>query len=194
MHLLKFKKITTSVLLATSIFASGTVRAQGIPVIDTANLIQAIQEILAWYQQYEQMYQQLQLAQKQLENASGSRGLGTINNAITNSTIDTDFVAKLATSSKDQSRALMHEQLTKIAQTTNTRFGQIQLLMNRINQTNDQKSISEMIARIQSEQAMIALESKEIETIRFQYDMRIRQLQEEAEKKISQAAMQGGYK
>jgi type IV secretion system protein VirB5 len=61
----------------------------GIPVIDGANLAQAIQQVLAWSQQYDQMVQSIQTLHAQyaqLENTfnvmTGNRGLGTLLNTI----------------------------------------------------------------------------------------------------------------
>jgi type IV secretion system protein VirB5 len=47
----------------------------GIPVIDVANLAQAIQQVLAWAQQYQQMVQQLQQMQQQYAAITGGRGM-----------------------------------------------------------------------------------------------------------------------
>ncbi len=50
----------------------------GIPVIDAANLAQAIQQVMSWAQQYQQMVSQLQQLQQQYASLTGSRGLGDI--------------------------------------------------------------------------------------------------------------------
>jgi RNA polymerase sigma factor (sigma-70 family) len=49
-------------VLGWGLALSGTapVRAQGIPVIDVANLAQAVQQVTAWARQYQQMMQQYQ--------------------------------------------------------------------------------------------------------------------------------------
>jgi type IV secretion system protein VirB5 len=59
----------------------------GVPVIDVANLAQAIQQVLAWAQQYQQMVDQIQEARNQVSqlqttynSMTGTRGLGTILN------------------------------------------------------------------------------------------------------------------
>jgi type IV secretion system protein VirB5 len=77
--------IVTLVLL-TSGFASNAANA-GIPVIDVANLMQAIQEVLSWAQQQVQMVTQIknQVSQitnqaTQIERISGSRNLGQVFN------------------------------------------------------------------------------------------------------------------
>jgi len=68
------------------LFASVPARA-GIPVIDGANLAQAIQEMIAWGQQAQQMLDQLNRMQQQFQQLQtmtakldGARSLGTILN------------------------------------------------------------------------------------------------------------------
>ena len=50
----------------------------GIPVIDAANLAQAVQEVLAWAQQYQQMVQQLQQQRQQISAITGGRGMENV--------------------------------------------------------------------------------------------------------------------
>ena len=52
----------------------------GIPVIDVANLAQAIENMVAWAQQYQQMAQQYQQMRQHYEAITGARNLGTILN------------------------------------------------------------------------------------------------------------------
>jgi type IV secretion system protein VirB5 len=52
----------------------------GIPVIDAANLGQAIQQVIAWGQQYQQMTQQYQKLQAQFNSLNGSRGMASLVN------------------------------------------------------------------------------------------------------------------
>lgn len=70
-----------------SSFLSSNVAHAGIPVIDAANLVNSIQQVLAWMQQYEQMMDQIQKAQAQLEQGqqaynsiTGIRGFGDLIN------------------------------------------------------------------------------------------------------------------
>lgn len=50
----------------------------GIPVIDFANLAQAIQQVASWLQQSQQMVQQLQQMQQQYSAITGGRGMETL--------------------------------------------------------------------------------------------------------------------
>lgn len=73
------KKFLLSLAFVGSFFGSQAAHA-GIPVIDAANLAQAIQQVLAWSQQYQQMVSQIQQMQSQYNSLTGSRNLGDILN------------------------------------------------------------------------------------------------------------------
>jgi len=81
-----FRRLALRLFVVLSIFSAPAAHA-GIPVIDGANLAQAIQEVLAWTQQYDQMVQQIQQLDaqiKQTETMTGkldiARFLGSILN------------------------------------------------------------------------------------------------------------------
>ena len=69
---------------ATFVFAMavGTVetRAQGIPVIDAANLVQSIQQVVNDVTQISNQIRQIEQLRQQLASINGSRGLGTVFN------------------------------------------------------------------------------------------------------------------
>lgn len=73
------KKFFGAVALALGL-AAGTPAHAGIPVIDGANLAQAIQQVLAWAQQYQQMVEQIQEMQRAYNNLSGIRNMGSLVN------------------------------------------------------------------------------------------------------------------
>lgn len=84
------KKFLLSLAFVGSFFGSQAAHA-GIPVIDVANLAQAIQEVLAWSQQYQQMVQQYQQMQSQYNSLTGARGLGDIlNNPLIQNVVPAD--------------------------------------------------------------------------------------------------------
>lgn len=158
--------------------------AQGIPTYDNANFIQAIQQILSWQQQYEQMYQQLthqfqqiELAEQQLKSLNGQRLLGMVENSIRKSVVDPEFRDKLkAARTRQGANRLVQQQLRKIVESTQERFAQVQRLMAQINATVDQKSATEIVARIQAEQAMISNESKEAQVLEQELQARLREI------------------
>lgn len=72
-----------SALAAASLLAcmASSARAQGIPVIDIANLIQTIQQVMNDITKIENQVQQITQLQNQLSSMSGVRNLGTILNS-----------------------------------------------------------------------------------------------------------------
>ena len=81
------KQLIRKVLAALALTAAVGSANAGVPVIDVANLAEAIQQVLAWAQQYQQMVDQIQEARNQVtqlqttyNSMTGSRGLGTILN------------------------------------------------------------------------------------------------------------------
>ncbi len=69
--------LATLVLTATSVGAS----AQGIPVIDIANLIQTIQQVLNDATKIENQIEQIRAMQNQLSSITGARNLGSVFNS-----------------------------------------------------------------------------------------------------------------
>ena len=71
--------------LVLTIIAGPTAKteASGIPVIDTANLVQSVLQALAWIQQFQQMHQQIVQADQQIHAIMGSRNMGSLLNNLT---------------------------------------------------------------------------------------------------------------
>jgi type IV secretion system protein VirB5 len=66
--------------IAAGALLSGNALSQGIPVIDAANLMNSVQQVLAWGQQFEQMKNQISQQQQMYNAMNGSRGLGSLLN------------------------------------------------------------------------------------------------------------------
>lgn len=64
--------------VALSVLSVGPATAGGIPVIDVANLTQAIQQVMAWMQQYKQMEMQITQIKNQIDMMSGDRGMSML--------------------------------------------------------------------------------------------------------------------
>ncbi|WP_334190493.1 P-type DNA transfer protein VirB5 [Noviherbaspirillum sp.] len=80
---MKMLKRSFAVLALCVGVGAGNAAHAGIPVIDMANLAQAIQQVVAWGQQYQQMVRQIQQLQQQYDNLNGVRGMGNlVNNPI----------------------------------------------------------------------------------------------------------------
>lgn len=79
---MKIKALTLTVALGVTAIGGITsampVRASGIPVLDVANLMNAIQQYTQMVEQLAQLQAQLQQAKQQYESLTGSRGIGGI--------------------------------------------------------------------------------------------------------------------
>lgn len=72
-------KLAAPLVAALTAFI-GTAQAQGIPVIDVANLVQTVQQVLNEVTQIKNQVQQIQQLQTQVSSMNGTRMLGTIAN------------------------------------------------------------------------------------------------------------------
>lgn len=159
-------------ITALSFSITAPAHAQGIPVIDVAAIVQAIEQVRAWEGQYQQMIQSLQQQQQLIQNSSGTRQLGQISNAITSTVLPADIGRQLAlTQNHDDLNNLALQNFGTLNRSMQTRASQIQDLMRQINSTQDAKSIQELSARIQSEQVMATNEAKEADWLRSQVEM-----------------------
>ncbi|MBC7376409.1 MAG: type IV secretion system protein [Burkholderiaceae bacterium] len=70
-------KVVAAALIAVS---AGNVRAQGIPVIDIANLVQTILQVLNDVTKINNQVQQITTLQSQLDSINGTRNLGNVFN------------------------------------------------------------------------------------------------------------------
>lgn len=61
-------------------FVASAARAQGIPVIDAANLVQTIQQVIDGITQINNQVQQIKQLQRQVDSISGVRNLGNVFN------------------------------------------------------------------------------------------------------------------
>lgn len=169
-----FQRAATKMLAVTTLAFNivAPVHAQGIPVIDVAAIVQAIEQVRAWEGQYQQMIQSLQQQQQLIQNSTGSRLLGQVSNAITSTVLPQDIARQLATvQNHGDLNTLALQNFGTLNRSMQTRASQIQDLMRQINSTQDTKSIQELSARIQSEQVMATNEAKEAEWLRSQVEM-----------------------
>lgn len=73
-------KAASAVLIA---FSAGEGHAQGIPVIDSANLVQTIQQVINDITEIGNQVQQITQLQTQINSINGMRQLGTVHNSAT---------------------------------------------------------------------------------------------------------------
>ena len=73
-------KLAAAACLVAGAVGAGNARAQGIPVIDAANLIQTIMQVMNDVTKINNQVQQITQLQTQLNSINGMRNLGNINN------------------------------------------------------------------------------------------------------------------
>lgn len=157
------KKFFTSCAFA-GLLAVGQPAHAGIPVIDVANLAQAIQQVMAWSEQYRQMYAQIMQARAIFENMTGNRALGLLfDNLDVEGAIPEDMM-ELAMAVQDARGELDRwtNYVENGIQHSANRQTQLRSLMNAINSTTDAKSIAELQGRIQAEVAAVGIETNRI--------------------------------
>lgn len=72
--------IRVALTAAVLAFSASAIRAQGIPVIDAANLIQTVQQVMDDITSIQNQVQQIRQLQTQLESINGVRNLGNVFN------------------------------------------------------------------------------------------------------------------
>ncbi len=75
--------IAAAFLIMVTTGSTAKTDASGIPVIDTANLVQSVLQAIAWIQQFQQMQQQILQADQQIHAIMGSRNMGSLLNNLT---------------------------------------------------------------------------------------------------------------
>jgi len=78
---LRLKSFSAAACVAAAAFGATPAQAQGVPVIDVANLIQTIQQVLDDITQIENQVQQITQLQNQLNSINGMRNLGQVFNS-----------------------------------------------------------------------------------------------------------------
>ena len=75
------KHIIATAAVITMLLPGAVPKAEaGIPVIDSANLVQSVIQAISWIQQLQQMQQQILQAQSQIDAITGSRNMASLFN------------------------------------------------------------------------------------------------------------------
>lgn len=159
----RIKRFFTSFAFA-GLVAVGQPAHAGIPVIDVANLQQSIQQVIAWSDQYRQMYTQIMQARALFENMTGSRALGLVfDNLDVEGAVPPEMM-ELVTAVQDARSELdrWSNFVENGIQHSANRQVQLRSLMNAINSTTDAKAIAELQGRIQAEVAAVGIETNRI--------------------------------
>lgn len=163
------------------------IQATGIPVFDGANAINAIQQIAHMIEQINQLKNQLQVAEKELQQMSSVRGMGSIigseydnemgvdyGSILNDANIKgaDDFGLKGDTASlyndKNKAAAEWKGRSDKFLNQAVDRFTELQKLVAKVNAAPDPKDVMDLQARIQSEEALLQNEMLKLEMMQSQ--------------------------
>lgn len=218
-----FKRLIAAVML---IFGAGMgVNANaGIPVIDAAALTQAVQQVAAWSQQYQQMASQIQNLERTYAAVNGARNMGSLVNnplsrqylpaeyqtmlnqgvgqweAIRNASRRFDVSGTTLASTSDAARAFnqyanqaaINRASAEMAyNSASQRFGDIQVLLDKVNYAPDAKDMEDLQGRIQVEQVMMQNEANKLQMLQ-QLAAAQRDLQVQQSKEISMKSLRSG--
>lgn len=196
----------------------------GIPVIDAAALTQAVQQVAAWAQQYQQMASQIQNLERSYAAVNGARSMGSlVNNPLSRQYLPAEYQTMLnqgvgqwetirnvsrrfdisgttlATTS-DAARAFnqvanqaaINRASAEMAyNNASQRFGDIQVLLDRVNYAPDAKDMADLQGRIQAEQVMMQNEANKLQMLQ-QLAAAQKDLQVQQSKEISMKSLRGG--
>lgn len=203
--------------------AMGNIAYAGIPVIDGANLAQAIMQVQAWAQQYQQMVQQFQQLQQQYSSLNGVRGMANlVNNPALRQYLPADYSTILNSGYGNWAQIRATAKLVGIENTSlnpgsdagkafeagakqaalnratsedayakaSQRFNDIQVLLDKVNDSPDAKDMADLQGRIQAEQVMMQNESVKLAML-GQLAQAQRDLQQQQSREISIKALSG---
>ena len=194
---MRLKKMKSLVVATGLLLAANNVSATGIPVVDSANLQQGIQQVLAWAHQYQQMLTQIRNMENNINalkdiDASqiGSRGLGYIYNnldlipyyseswssTLSNIKSSPEYtIARAQYPTSQQSQT--NEYYDVVAQQeaaeqqfytkSQARFNQISSLQTAINTASDPAAKADLKNRIAIEQANILASAEAFKTMQI---------------------------
>ena len=200
-------KVAAAACLVAGTFGADNSRAQGIPVIDVANLAQTIAQVMNDVTKISNQVQQITQLQNQLNSINGMRNLGNIlNNPMLRNyvpaeaytylnAVNTSGYSGLNATAKTLRDAGMVYNCLDLAGAARTscqaalaqpyqqkgllqdamksaagRLTQINLLMDQINATSDQKAVQEIQARIGAENALLAHEASQVQMLQGMAD------------------------
>jgi len=181
--------------------------AGGIPVIDVSNLAQQITQVQHMVQQIKHLQQQITLANKQLKQISGVRGLGHIIDSAYDSSLlvnpktilnhqnlknaqQIGLSGELASlyDTQNINRASALAQSQKSLEQTKQRFNTLSVLLNKVNDSPEQKDILDLQARIGVEQAFLQNEMIKLSILQSEVEAK----QAIHEQKIQQMRLKSG--
>jgi len=141
-----------------------------IPVTDAAAISKAVEQLVAWKKQYDQMLEQIKTSKSQLEAVTGQRNLGAIVDNIPDSAmVAPDVVAQWRMlREKEQLVTGQLGMLQKAMDTTAKRSDQVRALMAAMNATRDLKAAAELNGRIQAESTLVMNDMQRVQLMQSQ--------------------------
>ena len=150
-------KFAATACIVAGTLGAGNARAQGIPVIDIANLIQTLLQVLNDVTEIQNQVQQITQLQTQV-NSMVYNCMDLTGGARTS--------CQAALAQPYQQKGLLQDAMKSAA----GRLSQIQSLMGQINATSDQKAVQEVQARIGAENALLAHEMSQVQMLQGMAD------------------------
>ncbi len=196
------RKKITGIAFAIAVGLSPHAIAGGIPVIDTASLTQQIMQVQHMISQIRELQQQLETANRTLDNMRGSRGLANVIDSVYDIAVSVDPDSVLADAGiksaathglegdlaiiynfGNQNTATWLGQTQKSLEQTQQRFTALAGLVAKVNDSPDQKDILDLQARInaegiflQNEQVKLAMLRSQAEANQAIHQQRIQQM------------------
>ena len=181
--------------------------AGGIPVIDVSSIAQQIIQVEHMVRQIEQLQEQITLSHQELKNMSGTRGLGNIidsaydksvsvnpNRLLQSQNIKTasqiGLTGELATlyDTQNINSATALAQSQKSLEQSKERFNTLSVLLDKVNDSPEQKDILDLQARISVEQAFLQNEMIKLSMLQSETEAK-KAIQEQ---KIQQMRLRSG--
>ena len=181
--------------------------AGGIPVIDVSSIAQQIIQVEHMVRQIEQLQEQITLSHQELKNISGVRGLGNIIDSAYDKSVSVnpntvlqsqniknasqigltgDLATLYDTQNINSATALAQSQ--KSLEQSKERFNALSVLLDKVNDSPEQKDILDLQARISVEQAFLQNEMIKLSMLQSETEAK-KSIQEQ---KIQQMRLRSG--
>lgn len=181
--------------------------AGGIPVIDVSSLAQQITQVQHMVRQIEQLQEQITLSHQELKNMSGVRGLGNIIDSAYDKSVSVNPNSVLQSHNIKNARqiglkgelgtlydtqninsATALAQSQKSLEQSKERFHALSVLLDKVNDSPEQKDILDLQARISVEQAFLQNEMIKLSMLQSETEAK-KAIQEQ---KIQQMRLRSG--
>ena len=173
-----------SIQAFTLMLFSSSAFSTGIPVVDVTSIAQQIIQVSHLVSQITELKNQLEVANQQLDNISGSRGLGSLIDTSYDDVVDVALADVLATAgisdadahgligaakdlynASNNDAALFKGQSQLTRQQAQARFEELLGLVTKVDNTPDQKDVLDLQARAAAESALLQNEQLKLDAM-----------------------------